>query len=119
MVNHRGSAPAMEMVGTVAIYNRRISKNGLGYVDIYGDGDTKSFNNIENTYPGIQVRKLECIGHIQKRVGNRLRKLKKSVKGLGGKGGGGLNDAMIDKLQNYYGISVGRNVRKRCYNNEV
>ena len=100
----------MEVEGTVAIYNRSISKNGLRYVDFYGDGDTKSFKNIENTYPGMQVRKLECIGHIQKRVGNRLRKQKKSVKGLGGKGG--LNDAMIDKLQNYYGISIRRNVGK-------
>ena len=110
MVNHRGSAPAMEVEGTVAIYNRSISKNGLRYVDFYGDGDTKSFKNIENTYPGTQVRKLECIGYIQKRVGNRLRKLKKSVKGLGGKGV--LNDAMIDKLQNYYVISIRRNVGK-------
>ena len=74
------------MEGTVTIYNRSISKNGSRYVDFYDDGDTRSFKNIENTYPGIQVRKLECIGHIQKRVGNRLRKLKKSVKGLGGKG---------------------------------
>ena len=30
------------------------------------------------------MRKLECIGHIQKGMGNRLCKLKKSVKGLGG-----------------------------------
>ena len=34
MVNHRGSAPAMELDGTVPIYNRSISKNGLRYVDI-------------------------------------------------------------------------------------
>ena len=55
----------MEVEGTVAIYNRSISKNGPRYVDFYGDGIT-SFKNIENTYPGIQVRKLECIGHITK-----------------------------------------------------
>ena len=33
----------------------------------------------------IKVQKLECVGHVQKRVGNRLRKLKEHVKGLGGK----------------------------------
>ena len=54
------------------------------------------------------MEKLECIGHIQKRVGNRLRKFKKTIKGLGGKGR--LTDATIDKLQNYYGIAIRRNV---------
>ena len=34
--------------------------------------------------------------------------LKKKVKGLGG--AGRLTDATIDKLQNYYGISVRRNI---------
>ena len=42
-----------------------------------------------------------------KRVGNRARKLKKRVKGLGGKGK--LTDSVIDKLQNYYGIAVRNN----------
>ena len=46
----------------------------------------------------------ECIGHVQKRVGTALRKLKKEKSGLGGKGE--LTDAMVDKLQNYYGIAI-------------
>lgn len=45
---------------------------------------------------------------MQKRVGCRLRKLKKSVAGLGGKGK--LTDAFIDRLQNYYGIAIRSNV---------
>ena len=31
----------------------------------------------------IEILKLECVGHYQKRVGNRLRNLKKKGKGLG------------------------------------
>lgn len=45
---------------------------------------------------------------MQKRVGKRLRKLKKTEKGLGRLG---LNDATIDKLQNYYGIAVRSNLK--------
>ena len=52
--------------------------------------------------------KQECIGHEQKRVGTALRNLKKETPGLGGKGK--LTDAMIDKLQNYYGIAIRANV---------
>ena len=44
---------------------------------------------------------------MQKRVGTRLRKLKRDVKGLGGKGR--LSDKIIDRLQNYYGVAVRSN----------
>ena len=53
------------------------------------------------------MEKKECVGHVQKRVGTALRKLKKENKGIGGKGK--LTDAMIDKLQNYYGIAIRSN----------
>ena len=46
----------------------------------------------------IEVQKKECVGHVQKRVGTRLRKLKKEVKGLKGK----LTEKVIDRLQNFY-----------------
>ena len=36
-------------------------------------------------YPGITVKKYECLGHYQKRVGNHLRKLRRQGKGVGGK----------------------------------
>ena len=47
------------------------------------------------------------MGHVQKRLGTALRKLKKETKGLGGKGK--LTDSMIDKLHNYYGIAIRSN----------
>ena len=82
-------------------------KNGFRYTKYVGDGDSKGFDNIVNSYEGMPVEKLECIGHVQKRVGTRLRNLKKKNKGLGGKGK--LTDKKIDKLQNYYGIGIRRN----------
>ena len=44
---------------------------------------------------------------MQKRVGSRLRKLKNKLKASETQG---LNDACIDRLQNYYGIAVRSNV---------
>lgn len=59
-------------------------------------------------YGKDSVQKLECIGHVQKHVGCRHRKLQEIVHGLGGKGK--LTDALIDCLQNYYGIAKIANV---------
>lgn len=64
--------------------------------------------NVKDTYGENSVTKLECIAHVQNRVGSRLRKLKSKVKGLSGKGK--LTDNFIDRLQNYYGIAVRSNV---------
>ena len=54
-----------------------------------------------------KVVKKECVGHVQKRVGNCIRKKKKLVHGLGGKEK--LAEAVIDRLQNYYGIAIRSN----------
>ena len=56
-------------------------------------------------YPSVPVVQYKCVGHVQKRVGKRLRKLKKTVKGLSG-----LTDSVIDRLQNYFGIAIISNV---------
>ena len=106
-LNYCGSAPGMEVTGAKRIFSRSIEKSNLRYVNFYGDGDGKSFASIKDIYEGITVRKLECVGHVQKRVGTRLRNLKKKVKGLGGKGK--LTNSIIDRLQNYYGIAVRSN----------
>ena len=107
-VNHIGSAPGMEVTGTKLMFQRSIEKYQLRYTRFYGDGDSKSFSAVENIYEGHRVKKLECVGHVQKRVGTRLRKLKQEVKGIGGKGK--LTNVIIDRLQNYYGIAIRSNV---------
>ena len=64
----------------------------------------------------IEIEKLECIGHIQKRVGGRIRQLKLQVKGKrlsDGKsisGRGRLTDSAVNKLQNYFGIAIRTNL---------
>ena len=80
-LNYKGSAPNMEKAGSVSIFQRSIEKNGLRYTTFYGDGDSKSFNAVENIYgDDYPVIKQECIGHYQKRLGNRLRKLRMEKK---------------------------------------
>lgn len=105
--NFVGSSSKMEIVGASRIFGRSIQERKLHYAEYYGDGDSKAFMNVKNTYGNDSVVKLECIGHVQKRVGSRLRKLKSKTKGLSGKGK--LTDAFIDRLQNYYGIAVRSN----------
>ena len=107
-LNYHGSAPGMELVGTKRIFARSIEKHEMRYVNLYGDGDTKSYSAVKDIYPGLKVKKLECVGHVQKHVGTRLRNLKKNVKGLGGKGK--LTNTIIDRFQNYYGIAIRSNV---------
>ncbi|GFU90716.1 uncharacterized protein TNCV_4182701 [Trichonephila clavipes] len=51
--------------------NRRLS---LQYTQYYGAGDSKALLNVKDTYGTNNVTKFECIGHVQKRVGLRLRK---------------------------------------------
>ena len=105
--NYKGSAPGMEPVGAQRIFARSVEKYHLRYTDYLGDGDSKSYLSVKNIYDDFMVQKLECVGHYQKRIGTRLRKLKKSVKGLGGRGR--LTDATIDRLQNYFGMSIRQN----------
>jgi hypothetical protein len=105
--NYTGTAGNMEPVGAQRIWKRSESKNMLRYTEFYGDGDSKSFNTVRKTYIDTDVKKLECVGHVQKRVGCRLRNLKKREKGLGGRGK--LTNHMIDRMQNYYGIAIRAN----------
>ena len=99
----------MEALGDVSIFSRREANYQLRYLNFYGDCDSRSFRSVRNIYPGHQVIN-EYIGHVQKRMGNRLCKRRKMTKGLGGPGR--LNDMIIDKLQNYYGIAIRRNSGK-------
>ncbi|GFV79718.1 uncharacterized protein TNCV_1725431 [Trichonephila clavipes] len=80
--NFQGSALKMEAVGATRIFQRSIVKQGLKYAHYYGDGDSKGFISVKDTYGKDSVTKYECIGHVQKRVGARLRKLKSKNKNL-------------------------------------
>ncbi|GFV84638.1 uncharacterized protein TNCV_2482521 [Trichonephila clavipes] len=98
----------MEPLGVYRIFERSVEMRKLQYVNFFGDGDSKGYASVKDIYGKNTVAKYECIGHIQKRVGTKLRKLKSKRKDLGGRGK--LTDAFIDKLQNYYGIAIRDNV---------
>ena len=105
-MNYTGSAPNMEPVAAKIIFERSVEKYGLRYMDYYGDGDSKSYMQVRNVHPGMEITKYERIGYVQKRVGCRLRNIVRRNKGVGGKGK--LSLSIIDKLQNYYGIAIGK-----------
>ena len=122
-INHEGSAGAMEAKGVVTCFSSSVDKYNLRYTQYLGDGDTKSFLEVvkSNPYNGTAVNKLECIGHIQKRVGSRLLKMRKDgeFKELYEDSDDDgddpnstkkklirLTDKNINKLQNYYGIAI-------------
>ncbi|GFV14889.1 uncharacterized protein TNCV_1045661 [Trichonephila clavipes] len=80
-----------------------------------GDGDTKTFNALSENKPygdDYLIQKIECVGHVRKRMGTRLMKLKLvyskrnylMVKTIGSKGR--LTDSLIDKLAHYYGNAL-------------
>ena len=108
----------METVGAVKIFSRSVTEKKLRYLTYIGDGDTKSFLEVQRSdpYPGYEVKKGECIGHVQKRVGSRLRGLKTKYQGKKLKDGkalfgrGRLTEKAINKLQNYYGVAIRQNI---------
>ena len=59
---------------------------------------------------------IECIGHIQKRLGSRLHSLRSQWKGKrlddgkGLSGRGRLTDVAINKMQNYFGMAIRQKV---------
>lgn len=123
-VNHVGPAGNMEVAAIVEMFKRSDSNFGVRYRNYIGDGDSKTYSGIVNSKPygeNFSINKKECIGHVQKRMGTRLRALVKSSvvetetkrgqkvrrKSLSGKGK--LTAKMIDKLTVYYGLAIRRN----------
>ena len=98
-INYEGSSGGMEGDGALKIFERSISERNLKYTTFVGDGDSDTYkvvrDGIAKIYGGrYKVIKEECIGHIQKRMGNALRTYKRDGKGkkladgktIGGKG---------------------------------
>ena len=101
--NYDGSAPMMEVEGAKRMFARSIANRNVRYMKYLGDGDSKAYLCVKDMYEDL-VENYECVGHYQKRVGTRLRKLKKNTKGLKP-----LTDVVIDKLQNYFGMALRAN----------
>lgn len=111
--NYEGSSGAMEVTAAREVFARSISR-GVRYVKYLGDGDSNAFQAVVDSkpYDNVDITKLECVGHVQKRMGSRLRRLKTKWRGkklsdgkpLSGKGR--LTDAVIDSLQVYFGKAI-------------
>lgn len=93
------------------------------YTTFIGDGDSSAFNAVCALNDGaepytVPVVKEECLNHVSKRLGTRLRNLKRDmrqpVKTKTGKsilrsrlgGQKGLTDANIDRLAKHYGQNI-------------
>ena len=98
------------------IFQRSVLKNNLIYNEYLGDGDTSSYKEVfaSNVYKdyGINPIKLECVGHVQKKCGNRLRNLRKKLKGTKNSlsGRGKLTDKTINSMQNFYELAIRQNL---------
>lgn len=116
-INYDGSSGGMEGAGALAIFKRSIDQRQLKYTTFVGDGDSDTFKVVKegmNEMYGTryQVTKEECIGHIQKRMGNAIRRYVKDMKGkkcsdnktVGGKGR--LTKVKIDQIQRNYGKAI-------------
>ena len=57
----------MEAEGAKRVFERLIKKHKSRYIEFLGDGYTKNYINVKDTYPGIEIKKLECVGHYQKK----------------------------------------------------
>ena len=85
--------------------------------------DTEAYNNWEKSHLNgtaecKRVNKLDCIGHVQKRMGKNLINMTKGQKLSDGKPIGGrsgrLTRPAIDLLQNYYGKAIRDNVNRKA-----
>ena len=55
-------------------------------------------------YGNVNIEKIECVGHVQKRMKGQRLSDGKSLEGMGR-----LTDKQIDKIQNQYGNAIRRN----------
>ena len=120
LINYSGSSGGMESEGAVRIFERSIARRGLKYTTFVGNGDSSTFQAVSQRMKKkygsrYDVKKEECLGHIQKRMGNALRNLTRDMKGKkldDGKtvgGAGRLTKNKIDALQRYYGKAIREN----------
>ncbi|GFX93226.1 uncharacterized protein TNCV_4761051 [Trichonephila clavipes] len=117
--NFNGYSGRMEVDGALSILQRSVQRYDVPYTKYLGDGDSKAFDNIvKNKVYGdnCTITKRECIGHVMKRMGSRLRRFKAKMRGQklsDGKalcGKNRLTEASIDQLQKYYGLAIRRNL---------
>ena len=78
--NFQGSCPTMESEGALVLWKRSEEQLKLLYTTLISDGDAKTYNLLceNDPYNGVPIEKHDCVGHVQKRMGSRLRNKKMS-----------------------------------------
>ena len=109
--NFLGTSNAMEQECAKRIFSRSVDQHKLRYTTVLSDGDSKSYDTLvaEKVYgDGVEIKKEECINHVSKRMGTALMKLKNELKAQGQSisGKGKLTEALVKKIQNYYGRAI-------------
>ncbi|KAA0196218.1 hypothetical protein HAZT_HAZT005313 [Hyalella azteca] len=124
MKNFDGKAGAFEKEAAVRLWGRS-TQLGLRYVTFLSDGNSNAYKAVCEMNDGhgpydVNVEKEDCINHVAKRLGSRLRALKNKSKVVtttkAGKqvmksmyaGAGKLTDGVIDLLTRHFG----QNLRK-------
>lgn len=117
--NFSGSSGMMEVQGALAMFGRSMGEHGARYTKYLGDGDSKAYTCVKDSHPygkNYPIEKLECVGHVQKRMGTRLFKFKEKSRGnilADGKtlaGRNRLTKEHIIAIQNYYGQAIRDNL---------
>lgn len=79
-INHIDSAGKMEVDAVLEMVERSEELFGVKYSNYIGDGDAKTLKAILDVQPygeNFEMVKNECVGHVEKRMGNCLRNVKK------------------------------------------
>ena len=80
--NHDGSAGKMEVDGVLEMFERSVELHDVYYENYIGDGDTKTFKCLRDSLPygdELEVKKLECVLHVKKRLYKRAKDAKKNL----------------------------------------
>ena len=73
-MNFEGSSPAMEAEGALILWSRSLKKHNLQYKLMVSDGNSKAFIKVKESEvygPDCEIEKLDCIDHVQKRMGKK------------------------------------------------
>ena len=117
--NYEGSSPNMETEAAYRLWGRSIQQHNLRYKWMISDGDSKAYQKVSEIY-GVseadKVEKLDCIGHVGKRMYRALNGIKTTTKGklLDGKPVGGrkgrLTEPVVRRLSELYRNAIRQNV---------
>ncbi|GFS25936.1 hypothetical protein ElyMa_001700700 [Elysia marginata] len=103
----------MEPEAAEVMWKQSLELHNIRYTTFVRDGDSKAHDRVVPQKPcgeEVEIRKEECMNHVEKRMGTALRNLVQDCKKrgitLGGRQPGSLTDAAIKKLTTYYGRAI-------------